>query len=168
MLPDRLFSTFQTAAQGLSQQRASLQSAARNIAHAETATRPGAPDAYKPERIDSRPAQPRQFHELLRESVTGLRQTRPEHLEGGGRRIPFGNPDSNGFGPTYQVVREEQGVRLEYDPTHPDADEEGMVQYPEIDMIRETVNMVKANRLYEANLSSIEAEKQMIKRALEI
>lgn len=167
MLPDRLFSTFQTAAQGLAQQRTSLQTAARNIAHAETSSRPGAPDAYKPERVRSRPVEPRQFHEMLRESVTTLQRTRPEHLEGSGRRPREIGQESGGFGPTHDVIQTED-TRLEYDPAHPDADEEGMVQYPEVDMIRETVNMVKANRLYEANLSSIEAEKQMIKRALEI
>ncbi|MEX1213289.1 MAG: flagellar basal body rod C-terminal domain-containing protein [Balneolaceae bacterium] len=167
MLPDRLFSTFQTAAQGLSQQRTALQAAARNIAHAETASRPGAPDAYMPEKVDSQPAKPRQFHSLLRESITTLQRTRPEHLEGVDSRSRGIGQERGGFGPSHEVVRTEQ-VRMEYDPTHPDADEEGMVQYPEIDMIRETVNMVKANRLYEANLSSIEAEKQMIKRALEI
>ena len=43
-----------------------------------------------------------------------------------------------------------------------------MVQYPDIDMVREMTEMVSANRLYEANLSSIEAEKEIIKRALEI
>ena len=58
--------------------------------------------------------------------------------------------------------------RYEYEPNHPDADENGMVQYPDVDMVGEMAAMVSANRLYEANLSVIEAAKQIMKRSLEI
>jgi flagellar basal-body rod protein FlgC len=43
-----------------------------------------------------------------------------------------------------------------------------MVQYPDVDMVGEMAAMVSANRLYEANLSVIEAAKQIMKRSLEI
>jgi len=71
------------------------------------------------------------------------------------------------LGPGLEVVEQDK-FRYEYDPNHPDADENGMVRYPDVDLIREMTQMVSANRLYEANLSSIEAEKQIIKRAFEI
>ncbi len=74
---------------------------------------------------------------------------------------------ATGLGPDFQVT-EQNKFRYEYDPNHPDADENGMVKYPDIDMVREMTEMVSANRLYEANLSSIEAEKEIIKRSLEI
>lgn len=73
----------------------------------------------------------------------------------------------NGLGPDFRVTDEDK-FRTEYDPNHPDADENGMVRYPDIDMIREMTRMMSATRLYEANLSAIEAEKEIIKRSLEI
>ena len=72
-----------------------------------------------------------------------------------------------GLGPVFEVVEQEK-FRYEYDPNHPDADENGMVKYPDIDMVKEMAVMVSANRLYEANLSSIEAEKELLKKSLEI
>ena len=69
--------------------------------------------------------------------------------------------------PQFEVVEQDR-FRYEYDPNHPDADENGMVRYPDIDMVKEMAEMVNANRLYEANLSSIEAEKDILKKSLEI
>ena len=68
---------------------------------------------------------------------------------------------------TFEVVEQEK-FKYEYDPNHPHADENGMVKYPDVDMVKEMAEMVSANRLYEANLSSIEAEKELLKRSLEI
>ncbi|MCX6067773.1 MAG: flagellar basal body rod protein FlgC [Chloroflexi bacterium] len=55
-----------------------------------------------------------------------------------------------------------------YDPTHPDADAQGYVNYPNVDIVVEMTNMLSATRSYEANLSSIEAVKRMALKALEI
>jgi flagellar basal-body rod protein FlgC len=55
-----------------------------------------------------------------------------------------------------------------YDPTHPDADEEGYVLYPNVDPVVEMTNMLSATRSYEANLSVIEAVKRMALKALDI
>jgi len=55
-----------------------------------------------------------------------------------------------------------------YDPTHPDADANGYVNYPNVDIVVEMTNMLSATRSYEANLSSIEAIKRMALKALEI
>ncbi len=61
----------------------------------------------------------------------------------------------------------EAGPRV-YDPTHPDADADGYVNYPNVDIVVEMTNMLSATRSYEANLSSIEAVKRMALKALEI
>jgi flagellar basal-body rod protein FlgC len=71
------------------------------------------------------------------------------------------------MGPQEEIIQQEK-YRYEYDPEHPDSDENGMVQYPDLDMVEEMTNMVSANRLYEANLAVVEAEKQVIKRSFEI
>jgi flagellar basal-body rod protein FlgC len=61
----------------------------------------------------------------------------------------------------------EEGPRM-YDPTHPDADADGYVNYPNVDIVVEMTNMLSATRSYEANLASVEAVKRMALKALEI
>ncbi len=61
----------------------------------------------------------------------------------------------------------EAGPRV-YDPTSPDADANGYVSYPNVDITVEMTNMLSATRSYEANLASIEAVKRMALKALEI
>lgn len=55
-----------------------------------------------------------------------------------------------------------------YDPTNPDADVDGYVTYPNVDIVVEMTNMLSATRSYEANLASVEASKRMALKALEI
>jgi flagellar basal-body rod protein FlgC len=59
-------------------------------------------------------------------------------------------------------------LRTVYEPGHPDADENGMVQLPNIDTMAEMVDMMNATRNYEANASAIQATKRMALKALEI
>lgn len=61
----------------------------------------------------------------------------------------------------------EAGPRV-YDPTNPDADANGYVNYPNVDIVVEMTNMLSATRSYEANLASVEAVKRMALKALEI
>jgi len=55
-----------------------------------------------------------------------------------------------------------------YDPTHPDADKDGYVSYPNVNLVEEMVSMLNANRSYEANTSAMKASKEMALKALEI
>ena len=57
---------------------------------------------------------------------------------------------------------------VKYRPSHPDADSEGFVTYPDIDPSHEVVNLMSASRSYEANATAIETLKGMAQRALEI
>jgi flagellar basal-body rod protein FlgC len=61
----------------------------------------------------------------------------------------------------------EAGPRV-YDPTNPDADANGYVSYPNVDVTVEMTNMLSATRSYEANLAAVEAVKRMALKALEI
>ena len=65
------------------------------------------------------------------------------------------------------ITDETQGTTV-YDPTHPDADEEGMVTYPNVNLVVEMTNMLSATRSYEASLSVIDAARSMALSALEI
>ena len=57
---------------------------------------------------------------------------------------------------------------LKYEPNHPDANEEGYVAYPNINLMEEMANMIQATRSYEANVSAMNATKDMANAALEI
>jgi flagellar basal-body rod protein FlgC len=65
------------------------------------------------------------------------------------------------------VDQESQG-RSVYDPAHPDADEEGFVAMPNVDMVQEMTDLTSANRSYQANVTVLNAVKQMALRALDI
>ena len=66
------------------------------------------------------------------------------------------------------IFEDDKPPRLVYEPDHPDADENGFVAYPNINMITEMVNMMVATRAYEANVTAIDAAKSMMQQALEI
>ncbi|THB70810.1 MAG: flagellar basal body rod protein FlgC [Desulfovibrio sp.] len=55
-----------------------------------------------------------------------------------------------------------------YEPGHPDADAEGYVNYPDINVVEEMTNMLTAMRSYEANVTTIESIKTMFQKALEL
>jgi flagellar basal-body rod protein FlgC len=55
-----------------------------------------------------------------------------------------------------------------YDPTHPDADSNGYVAMPNVNVITEMVDMISTSRAYEANLSALDAGKQMSQKAMDI
>jgi flagellar basal-body rod protein FlgC len=55
-----------------------------------------------------------------------------------------------------------------YDPGHPDADEEGYVNMPNVDVVVEMLNMISASRAYEANVTALNTSKNMAVKALEI
>src|SRR5690606_1541146 len=58
--------------------------------------------------------------------------------------------------------------KQEYNPTHPDADENGYIQLPNVDLLKEMVDMMSATRSYEANVTALNATKAMITKAMEI
>ena len=66
------------------------------------------------------------------------------------------------------VIEDQDDFKVEYDPTHPDADANGYVQLPNVNTTEEMVDMMSASRLYEANVTAFNAMKEMITKALEI
>lgn len=67
-----------------------------------------------------------------------------------------------------KIVEDQSEFKKVYDPGHPDADEDGYVSMPNVDVVTEMVNMISATRSYEANVTSINATKSMAMKALEI
>lgn len=66
------------------------------------------------------------------------------------------------------VVSDRRAPILKYEPDHPDANPDGYVAYPNINLMEEMTNMIQASRSYEANVSALQAQKDMSLSALEI
>ncbi len=66
------------------------------------------------------------------------------------------------------IFEDETAVDRRYEPGHPDADGQGYVVYPNINMMEEMANLVEASRSYEANISAVNIVKTMISKTLEI
>jgi len=66
------------------------------------------------------------------------------------------------------IIDDPRPPQLKYDPQHPDADKNGYVAMPNINIIEEMVNMMSATRSYEANVTAVKATKNMALKALEI
>lgn len=67
-----------------------------------------------------------------------------------------------------EVVTDPRPSRIAYDPNHPDADEAGYVEMPNINLVEEMVNMISAHRSYDANVTVAETTRKMALRALDI
>lgn len=67
-----------------------------------------------------------------------------------------------------QIVEDPSDFRMVYNPGHPDADENGYVQMPNVDLLKETVDSMAASRAYDANLTVFNTIKAMASKALEI
>lgn len=161
----RFFSVFRVAARGLEAQRVAMGVASENIANATTtSTADGTP--YRVRRAVHRSTDGptgASFRTVLGQE-SSLRRSNGRHLDGFAARR-FGASTDGGPETT---IEESEWERLEYDPEHPDADIDGYVHYPDVNVVTEMAEMISANRIYEANLSTLEAAKEMLKRTLEL
>ncbi|NBJ68408.1 MULTISPECIES: flagellar basal body rod protein FlgC [Clostridia] len=66
------------------------------------------------------------------------------------------------------ITEDQSPFKPVYNPTHPDANENGYVQLPNVDPLKEMVDLMSATRSYEANITSLNASKSMLMKALEI
>lgn len=67
-----------------------------------------------------------------------------------------------------EIIEDQSEFKLVYNPEHPDADENGYVSMPNVDSLKETVDMMEAYRAYQANITALNTTKQMAVKALEI
>ena len=67
-----------------------------------------------------------------------------------------------------QVRKDPRPGRMVYDPSHPDANTQGFVEYPNVDVNTELVDLMIVRRVHEANVSVFQAAKSMLRRALDI
>ncbi|MEN0065244.1 MAG: flagellar basal body rod protein FlgC [Myxococcota bacterium] len=134
-----LLDTFNIAASGLTAQRVRVQTISSNLANART-TRTADGGPYKRQAPVFR-SQAATFGSVLDRTIAGVQVDR---------------------------IAEIDDLRMVFDPRHPDADAEGFVAMPDIDVIGEMVDLMSASRSYEAALNAVDTTREMAMRALEI
>jgi flagellar basal-body rod protein FlgC len=159
-----IFAGMDTSASGLTAQRRRMNAIAENIANAETThTKEGGP--YR--RLQTTLSCDKQFALDLDASVQSnnkLSREHPSHLPG---------EESNGqlvnyTGVKASISQDPSTFREIYDPSHPDADENGMVKMPNVDIVQEMTELISASRAFEANVTAFNATKGMMKKALDL
>lgn len=139
-------SGFRISGSGMSAQRARLNSISSNIANINTTNTPeGGPYRRK---------------DVVFESVPDSASFSDVVASQAGR-------DANQV-QVADVVYDKKAPLMKFEPNHPDANAEGYVAYPNINLMEEMTNMVQATRSYEANVQAIQATKDMALSALEI
>jgi len=67
-----------------------------------------------------------------------------------------------------QIVQDKSKFKTVYDPTHPHADDKGYVHFPNVNIVKEMVDMITASRAFEANVTALSTTRQMFNSALTI
>lgn len=136
---DGLFKVFDIAASGMTAERFRLNVISQNLANSDTTrTEEGGP--YRRKALV--------FEEALNKTTKGRE-------EFSGVKIS-------------SIVDDPSPFRLVYDPNHPDANEEGYVEYPNVNVLREMIDMISAQRAYEMNAAVVNSAKSMYNSALGI
>lgn len=138
-----LSSAINASASALDAQRARIEVAVSNIANAESTRGPdGQPYRRRDVVLQAQPVDD-PFDEMLgRASAVGVTVN--------------------------EIVEDQTPFRRRYEPSHPDADAEGFVATPNVDVPEEMVDMLGAARAYQANLTAINLIRDTIQRALEL
>jgi flagellar basal-body rod protein FlgC len=161
-----IFTSIEVSGSGMSLQRRKMNVVSQNIANAETTkTEEGGP--YRRRRLEvSAEDEKLPFQTVLKNSQSGLLMTNKGHLPE--MPVATSNYETVAVARGDEVQADENAYRLVYDPTHPDANADGYVKMPDVELINEMVDMMSANRAYEANALSIASSKEMLKNALDI
>ncbi|MCI7131854.1 MAG: flagellar basal body rod protein FlgC [Lachnospiraceae bacterium] len=142
-----LFQSFDISASGMTAERFRTDIIAQNIANVNTTrTEDGTPYRRKVVTFAEKRATP--FQEMLEEQY--------RHFKGTGVKVTSVKDDT-----TSDYI-------MEYDPAHPDADENGYVSYPNVNIVTEMTNLIDASRGYEANATAFEASKAIAQAGIQI
>ena len=142
------FGGLEISASGLTAERLRMDVTAENLANAQT-TRGANGQPYRRKEV------------VLQEAPGSFGATLSRAM---GSRA-----DANGGGVQVAgVVEDQTPLKRVYDPGHPDADAQGYVTMPNVDTVTEMVDLISASRAYEANVTAMNAAKQMFAHTLEL
>jgi flagellar basal-body rod protein FlgC len=163
-----MFSGLSISASGLRAQRMRQNVISSNLANAETTrTKDGGP--YKRQFVVLRenPLDPEKRFIFGPEKMKGF-TTHSDHIPIPEPGLPLAK-DHVGSGVEVASVEQDQTpAKLVYDPTHPDANAQGYVAMPNVNVVQEMTDMITATRSYEASVTAMNSTKAMLMKALEI
>jgi flagellar basal-body rod protein FlgC len=141
-----VFSAMNVAATGMTAQQLRMDVISENIANANT-TRTQDGSAYRRKTVVFEEKSTTSFDNILNGY---LNQYQP-----------------NGVKMT-QIVEDQSDLRLVYEPDNPDANEDGYVEYPNVDTVTEMTNLIDSSRAYEASATSFDAAKAIAMKGIEL
>lgn len=163
-----MFSGLSISASALRAQRVRQNVIASNLANAET-TRGADGQPYKRQFVVLREnkVDPEQRFVFAPEKMHGF-TTHDKHLPIPAPGLPMGK-DGVGSGVEVAAIQQDTaGPKLVYDPSHPDANPQGYVAMPNINIVQEMTDMISATRSYEASVTAMNSAKAMLMKALEL
>jgi flagellar basal-body rod protein FlgC len=156
--------SFDISGYGLSAQRVRVNTISSNIANAQT-TRTAEGGPYRRKEVIFKAID---FNQHLNEALNGSTKSAgyEDPLDEGdfGKKV---NPAIMSVA-VDKIVRDDRAPKLKYDPTHPDADANGYVAYPNINPVVEMADLVEATRSYQANVAAFESAKNMANSAISL
>ncbi len=161
------FGVFDIAATGMNAQRIKMDTISSNIANVNTTRNErGEKEVYKKKEVNFKEIAMKKGVGFPNGNVSvGFEPPEAPYLRGG---VSMGN-DSIAKGVMVDSITESiNPTKIVYDPSHPDADENGYLEMPNVNVVEEMVNMVNASRAYEANVTLAQTSKTMIQAALNI
>jgi len=152
-----IFRIFNVAGAGMSAQRTRMSVVAGNLANAETTRTPeGGP--YQRRNVFFRALPLREtFPSLLQARASAPLRLHRQELQADVNSVEV-----------VEVQASTRAPRKVYDPQHPDADTEGYVSYPDINTMEEMTDLISATRSYEANLTTFNTTKALVRKLLEM
>ena len=145
-----LFGVMGISASGLSAERTRAEVVAGNMANAESTKTPEGGPYQRKEVV------------LQSQMPAGFRM----QLAGAGNRMDAAS--ASGGVTVKAIVSDTAQPVMRYDPSHPDANADGMVAYPNINPVLEMTDLMSASRAYQMNASAVQAAKQMIQQSIEL
>lgn len=166
------FNIFDIAGSGMTAQRVKMDTIASNIANIHTTRKPdGSKGVYIKKDVSFRTI----YEDSVNRGFSNFSSNNPDAQfdpKTGNMLINASVALNNGLVTggvqVEQIYEREDGIKTIYDPSHPDADEEGYVDLPNVNIVEEMVDMIAASRAYEANATVAENVKTMMQSAMNI
>ncbi len=121
--------------------------------------------------------------DIISQNIANVNTTRNENGEPYRRKaVVFSEKDATPFQEVFlrtagvigngvkvtKIIEDSKAMRRQFEPSHPDADDDGYVTYPNVNIVQEMTDLIDATRSYEANVTAFNATKSMALKGLEV